>query len=57
MTFLSIIAVALIGLAVLAFFALHWRYHPQSTPLDSFDALQKQLQDGKPVLIQFFAPL
>jgi hypothetical protein len=44
-------------LAVLVFIGLHWRFHIRQTPLDSFDALQKRLRGGKPVLVQFHAPL
>lgn len=55
----SISNLMLVVLAVMgaAFIYLHWRYHPQATPLDSFAALQKRLRQGKPTILQFYAPM
>lgn len=41
----------------LAFLAFHWRYHVKSTKLDSLAAFQQRLRAGKPVVVQFSAPL
>jgi hypothetical protein len=41
----------------LSFVIVHWRYHPRQTQLDSFEALKKRLDRGKPALLQFHAPL
>ena len=53
-SYLTLVALAVISVA---FIYLHWRYHPQATPLDSFVALQKRLRQGKPTLLQFHAPM
>lgn len=42
---------------ILAYLAFHWRFHVKQTRLDSFKALQQRLRAGKPVVVQFSAPL
>lgn len=42
---------------ILAYLAFHWRFHVKQTRLESFDALQRRLRAGKPVVVQFSAPL
>lgn len=53
----TLIFFLVMAIAVFAFLLLHWRYHPAQTKLDSFAALEKRLRQGKPILIQFHAPL
>jgi hypothetical protein len=51
------ILLTILAVAGLSFVIVHWRYHPRQTQLDSFEALKKRLDRGKPALLQFHAPL
>jgi hypothetical protein len=51
------IILVLLALLTLAFLFVHWRFHTKQTSLESFNALQERLKKGKPVLVQFSAPL
>lgn len=51
------IVLTLLVLAIVAFLTLHWRLDPRQTSLDSFESLQGRLNEGKPFLVQFHAPL
>lgn len=56
-TLLPAIVLILFLAFILAFFAFHWRFHVKQTQLDSFTVLQQRLLAGKPVVVQFSAPL
>ena len=56
-TLLPAIALILFLAFILANLAFHWRFHVKQIRLDSFAALQQRLRAGKPVVVQFSAPL
>lgn len=47
----------LLAVALATWLAVHWRYHIRATPLDSAAGVRARLGQGRPVLVQFHAPL